>query len=171
MTRAAAVLVVDDEPDIRELLAQTLCLAGFDVSCAATGIEAMQRLGGRAPDVVVLDVLLPDLDGFEIARMMRRAGHGMPVLFLTAPGAADRCTGPAGEADACVAKPFSLEEVVLRVRALLGRTRDTDAPPPRPDAQPHRPDAQPHRPDGPSAEAPAHSPVRRSAADLHWVPW
>ncbi|MET9670929.1 response regulator [Streptomyces sp. NPDC006475] len=164
MTRAALVLVVDDEPDIRELLAQTLRLAGFDVSCAATGIEAMQRLGGRAPDLVVLDVLLPDLDGFEIARMMRRAGHGMPVLFLTAPGAAGRCTGPAGEADACVAKPFRLEEVVLRIRALLRRTRDTAA-------APSRPDGPPLRSEGPPAETPARTPVRRPAADLHWVPW
>ncbi|MFD3437477.1 response regulator transcription factor [Streptomyces sp. NPDC058685] len=171
MTRAASVLVVDDEPDIRELLAQTLRLAGFDVDCAATGIEAMQQLGGRDPDLVVLDVLLPDLDGFEIARMMRRAGHDMPVLFLTAPGAADRCTGPAGDADECVAKPFSLEDVVLRIRALLGRTRDRDAPRPplgRPTALSGSP---PPRPDGPSAEQPVHSPVRRPAADLHWVPW
>ncbi len=163
------MLVVDDEPDIRELLAQTLRLAGFDVSCAATGIEAMQRLGGRAPDLVVLDVLLPDLDGFEIARMMRRAGHGMPVLFLTAPGAAGRCTGPAGEADACVAKPFSLEEVVLRIRALLGRTRDTGAAPSPPGRAAARPDAPPARTGRrPSARS---YPVRRPAADLHWVPW
>jgi two-component system OmpR family response regulator len=118
------LLVVDDEPNIRELLAQTFRLVGFDVRCAATGAEALHAATADRPDLVVLDVMLPDLDGYEVARLLRRDGDQTPVLFLTAKDTVqDRITGLASGGDDYVTKPFSLEELVLRARAILRRTQ------------------------------------------------
>lgn len=127
------LLVVEDEPSIRTLLESTLRLTGYDVTSAETGREALARAGRDAPDLVLLDVTLPDLDGFEVTRRLRASGDDVPVLFLTARTAlADRLTGLGAGGDDYVPKPFSIEEVLLRIEAILRRTGAV--PPPRPDA-------------------------------------
>ncbi|MFG1866743.1 response regulator transcription factor [Micromonospora arborensis] len=121
---AARLLVVDDEPNISTLLAATLRLVAYDVRVAGSGRAALAAVEEFAPDLVILDVMLPDLDGFEVARRLRAAGRPVPVLFLTARDTVeDRVAGLVAGADDYVAKPFSLEEVVLRIRAILRRTR------------------------------------------------
>jgi two-component system OmpR family response regulator len=119
------VLVVDDEPNICALLSATLRLIDFDVRVASGGHEALATAVEFEPDLVVLDVMLPDLDGFQVARRLRSgSGPGVPVLFLTARDAVeDRISGLTVGADDYVTKPFSLEEVVLRIRAILRRSR------------------------------------------------
>lgn len=120
---ATTLLVVDDEPNIRDLLSQTLRLVGFDVVAAATGFEALSAAEDARPGLIVLDVMLPDLDGFEVAARLRAAGQDVPVLFLTARDSMDdRIRGLTAGGDDYVTKPFSLEEVVLRIRAILRRT-------------------------------------------------
>lgn len=112
---------MDDEPNIRALLSQTLRLVSFEVRTAETGAEAVSAAREFRPDIVVLDVMLADFDGFEVAR---RLGESVPVLFLTARDRVeDRVQGLTLGADDYVAKPFSLEEVVLRIRAILRRSR------------------------------------------------
>ncbi|MFC0098878.1 response regulator transcription factor [Micromonospora marina] len=129
--RRTRVLVVDDEENIRALLSATLRLVEFDVRVAGGGHEALTMAEEFDPDLVVLDVMLPDLDGFQVARRLRGAGAGVPVLFLTARGTVeDRISGLTVGADDYVTKPFSLEEVVLRIRAILRRSRADDAPAP-----------------------------------------
>ncbi|WP_344472469.1 response regulator transcription factor [Nonomuraea monospora] len=126
MDRPARVLVVDDEPNIRALLSQTLRLVSFEVRTAETGAQAVTAAREFRPDIVVLDVMLADFDGFEVAR---RLGDSVPVLFLTArDGVEDRVQGLTLGADDYVAKPFSLEEVVLRIRAILRRSRALPEP-------------------------------------------
>jgi two-component system OmpR family response regulator len=121
MDRPARVLVVDDEPNIRALLSQTLRLVSFEVRTAGSGAEAVRAAREFEPDIVVLDVMMVDIDGFEVAR---RLGESVPVLFLTARDTVeDRVQGLTLGADDYVAKPFSLEEVVLRIRAILRRSR------------------------------------------------
>ncbi|TXK40849.1 response regulator transcription factor [Nonomuraea sp. C10] len=120
----AKVLVVDDEPNIRELLSEALLLNGFTVTTASSGWRAMDAVARERPDIVVLDVMLPDLDGFAVARRLRERGERPMVLFLTAKDAvSDRIAGLTAGGDDYVTKPFSLEEVVLRVRAILRRAR------------------------------------------------
>lgn len=127
MDRPARVLVVDDEPNILALLSQTLRLVSFDVRTAETGAEAVTAAREFDPDIVVLDVMLHDFDGFEVAR---RLGERVPVLFLTARDTVeDRVHGLTLGADDYVAKPFSLEEVVLRIRAILRRSRTSEKQP------------------------------------------
>jgi two-component system OmpR family response regulator len=121
----ALVLVVDDEPNILELLSAALRLSGFAVISADTGAAAVSAAREHRPDIVVLDVMLPDFDGFEVARMLRGVHERLPVLFLTAKDAVeDRIAGLTVGGDDYVTKPFSLEEVVLRLRAILRRTLD-----------------------------------------------
>ncbi len=122
-TTEARLLVVDDEPNIRELLSTSLRFAGFEVHTAADGAEALRQAELTRPDLVVLDVMLPDLDGFAVTRRLRERGREVPVLFLTAKDdVADRVTGLTVGGDDYVTKPFSLEEVVARIRAVLRRT-------------------------------------------------
>ena len=123
--RLTRVLVVDDEPNICALLSATLRLIDFDVRVAGGGHEALATAVEFEPDLVVLDVMLPDLDGFQVAQRLRAgSGPGVPVLFLTARDAVeDRISGLTVGADDYVTKPFSLEEVVLRIRAILRRSR------------------------------------------------
>jgi two-component system OmpR family response regulator len=122
--RAARVLVVDDEPNISALLSATLRLVAFEVRVVDSGHRALVAVEEFAPDLVVLDVMLPDLDGFEVATRLRATGSRVPVLFLTARDTvADRISGLSAGADDYVTKPFSLEEVVLRIRAILRRSR------------------------------------------------
>ncbi|WP_034263287.1 response regulator transcription factor [Actinospica robiniae] len=123
----AHLLVVDDEPNIRELLSASLRFSGFAVSAAADGRESLAAAAAHQPDLVILDVMLPDLDGFEVAARLR-ASHHVPVLFLTARDAVgDKVTGLA-LGDDYVTKPFSLEEVVARIRNLLRRSQGQAAP-------------------------------------------
>ncbi|MFD3427353.1 response regulator transcription factor [Nocardia fluminea] len=119
----ATVLVVDDEPSILDLLCDVLRMSGFEVYGADSGAAALAAATKHQPDIVVLDVTLPDLDGFEVARRLREAGNSVPVLFLTARNAVeDRIAGLKAGGDDYVSKPFSLEEVVLRMKAILRRT-------------------------------------------------
>ncbi len=120
--RAARILVVDDEDNITFLLDATLRHFGFDVRVARTGREALAAVGDFAPDLVLLDVMLPDLDGFEVLQRLRSNGVQTPVLFLTARDATeDRVRGLTLGGDDYVVKPFSLEELVARLHALLRR--------------------------------------------------
>jgi two-component system OmpR family response regulator len=121
---APRVLVVDDEANNCALLSATLRLTGFDVRVASGGRQALAAAESFAPDLVVLDVMMPDLDGFQVAERLRASGREVPVLFLTARDAVeDRISGLTVGADDYVTKPFSLEEVVLRIRAILRRSR------------------------------------------------
>ncbi|QDB78220.1 response regulator transcription factor [Georgenia sp. 311] len=123
----ARLLVVDDEPNIRELLTTSLRFAGFDVVSAADGNEAMRLAVEAEPDLIVLDVMLPDMDGFTVTRRLREKGHHTPVLFLTArDDMSDKVTGLTVGGDDYVTKPFSLEEVVARIRAILRRTQQQE---------------------------------------------
>ncbi|MEJ5912918.1 response regulator transcription factor [Pseudokineococcus sp. 1T1Z-3] len=119
----ATLLVVDDEPNIRELLSTSLRFAGFEVHTAQDGQEALRQAERVRPDLLVLDVMMPDLDGFTVTRRLRERGRDTPVLFLTAKDdLADRVQGLTVGGDDYVTKPFSLEEVVARIRAILRRT-------------------------------------------------
>ncbi|MFJ9900872.1 response regulator transcription factor [Streptomyces sp. NPDC091280] len=125
------LLVVDDEPTVRELLCAALRHAGFTVAAAGTGREALERAREAPPDLVLLDVMLPDLDGFEVIRRLREehrhaaashAGH-VPVVFLTARDATrDKIEGLGLGGDDYVTKPFDLQELIARIRAVLRRT-------------------------------------------------
>jgi len=117
------VLVVDDEANIAELVATALRYEGFEVRTAADGAGALAAVRDLAPDLVVLDVMLPDTDGFELQARIRGDGRHVPVLFLTARDAVeDRVRGLTLGADDYMTKPFSLEELVARVHAVLRRT-------------------------------------------------
>ena len=123
----ARLLVVDDEPNIRELLSTSLRYAGFEVTAAANGREALDAAEEFQPDLAVLDVMLPDMDGFTVTRRLRAAGRHFPVVFLTArDGTDDKITGLTVGGDDYVTKPFSLDEVVARIRAVLRRTASLD---------------------------------------------
>jgi len=125
----ARLLVVDDEPNILELLATSLRFAGFEVATATNGRDALTEARRLRPDLVVLDVMMPDMDGFAVVRRMRGEGTMSPVLFLTARDATeDKVTGLTVGGDDYVTKPFSLEEIVARIRAVLRRTSGRGAP-------------------------------------------
>ena len=120
----ATIVVVDDEPAIRELLMASLHFSGFEVASAATGSEAIEVIEKTKPDLIVMDVMLPDIDGFTVTRRIRQGGTATPVLFLTArDDTQDKVMGLTVGGDDYVTKPFSLEEVVARIRAILRRTR------------------------------------------------
>ncbi|MBT2211778.1 MULTISPECIES: response regulator transcription factor [Actinomadura] len=123
MEESARLLVVDDEPTIRELLAASLRFAGFAVTSAATGEEAVAAAARERPDLVLLDVMLPDLDGFSVIARLRERGGPLPVLFLTARDApSDKVRGLTAGGDDYVTKPFDLEELIARIRAVLRRS-------------------------------------------------
>jgi two-component system, OmpR family, response regulator len=118
----AKVLVVDDEESITDLISTALRYVGFDVETASTGRQALDRALSFRPELIVLDVMLPDLDGFEVTRRLRSDGVRVPVVFLTARDATeDKVAGLTIGGDDYVTKPFSLEELVARVRAVLRR--------------------------------------------------
>jgi two-component system, OmpR family, response regulator len=117
------VLVVDDESAITDAVATALRYEGFDTLEAASGRGAVQAIDEFRPDLVLLDVMLPDIDGFEIARRLRDGRQRTPVIFLTAKDAAEDKLAGLAIGDDYVTKPFSLAEVVARVRAVLRRTR------------------------------------------------
>jgi two-component system response regulator MprA len=117
------ILVVDDEPAVREAVDRALRLEGYDTELAADGAEALDALALRAPDALVLDVLMPEVDGLEVCRRLRAAGDHTPVLVLTARDAVpDRVRGLDAGADDYLVKPFALEELLARLRALLRRS-------------------------------------------------
>src|SRR5579875_335750 len=126
----ARLLVVEDEPNILELLAASLRYSGFEVITAADGTEAVQATQRYKPDLIVLDVMLPDMDGFDVVRRLRGGGTRIPVVFLTARDSTeDKIRGLTLGGD-YVTKPFSLEEVIARIRAVLRRTRGEGSEPP-----------------------------------------
>jgi two-component system OmpR family response regulator len=121
------VLVVDDEQNITELIATAMRYEGFDVQTAATGRQALDAISTFRPHLVLLDVMLPDLDGFEVARRVRQEGRRVPIVFLTAKDATeDKVRGLTLGGDDYVTKPFSLEELLARVRAVLRRVSDSE---------------------------------------------
>jgi two-component system, OmpR family, response regulator MprA len=117
------ILVVDDEPAVRASLERALRLEGYDIKLAADGAEALAALERDDTDAVVLDVMMPGVDGLEVCRAMRRSGDRTPVLMLTARDAvSDRVAGLDAGADDYVVKPFALDELLARLRALLRRS-------------------------------------------------
>ncbi|MFJ4836583.1 response regulator transcription factor [Streptomyces sp. NPDC088746] len=125
------VLVVEDDPSIRTLLTSALHAAGYAVVSAGTGQEALAATGRSGPDLIVLDVMLPDTDGFTVTRELRARGIYTPVLFLTArTDVEDRIIGLSSGGDDYVTKPFHVQEVLLRVRAILRRSAGPRAAPP-----------------------------------------
>lgn len=126
----ANLLVVDDELFLRDAVAASLRFLGFGVTAADTGTEALRLARDRSFDLVVLDVMLPDIDGFEIVRRLRRDGNLVPVIFLTAKDThEDKVNGLTIGGDDYMTKPFGLEELAARVRTVLRRTRPAPADP------------------------------------------
>jgi two-component system, OmpR family, response regulator len=120
----ARILMVDDEESLRDLVATALRFIGFTVEVAETGREALWAIADDPPDLIVLDVNLPDIDGFEVCRRLRARGGQIPVIFLTARDDVDDLrAGFTRGGDDYLTKPFSLEELVLRIRAVLRRTQ------------------------------------------------
>lgn len=119
------VLVVDDEENIRFLVTSALALAGMDTDTAATGRDALDRVATWRPDAVVLDIMLPDLDGFTVLQRLRDRGHRVPVVFLTARATTeDRVRGLSDGGDDYLVKPFDVAELVARVKLRLRRAGD-----------------------------------------------
>ena len=121
------VLVADDENSVREALRRALVLEGYEVDLASGGMEALASVASGRSDVMVLDVLMPDLDGLEVCRRLRKQGDRIPILMLTARDAvADRVEGLEAGADDYLVKPFDLDELIARLRALLRRSLMAD---------------------------------------------
>ena len=121
------VLVVDDEPSIRDLLSRQLRFAGFSVAAVSNGNDAVIAAEKSNPDIILLDVMLPDMNGFSVTKAIRAKGIDVPVLFLSARDEeADRVTGLTVGGDDYVTKPFGLDEVVARIHAILRRTKSKD---------------------------------------------
>ena len=122
--RSLRVLVVDDEPSISQLLSMALRYDGWLVEVAANGAEAVSRATEFGPDVMVLDIMLPDFDGMQVLSRLRAGGDLVPVLFLSALGSVDdRVKGLTAGGDDYMVKPFSIEELIARLRALVRRSR------------------------------------------------
>ena len=122
--RSLRVLVVDDEPSISQLLSMALRYDGWQVEVAANGAEAVSRATEFGPDVMVLDIMLPDFDGMQVLSRLRAGGDLVPVLFLSALGSVDdRVKGLTAGGDDYMVKPFSIEELIARLRALVRRSR------------------------------------------------
>jgi two-component system response regulator MprA len=116
------LLVVDDDRALRDVLRRTLTLAGYEVRLSETGADALAEVTSGVPDAVVLDIGLPDIDGLEVCRLLRREGNRVPVLMLTARDAvSDRIDGLDAGADDYLVKPFDIDELQARIRALLRR--------------------------------------------------
>ena len=123
------VLVVDDEPNIRDLLSASLRFAGHQVATAANGTDAIKMIADTSPDIVLLDVMLPDISGFGVTKKIRGMGIETPILFLTArDDTEDKVAGLTVGGDDYVTKPFSLDEIMARVSAIMRRTgKDSSA--------------------------------------------
>lgn len=121
----AHILVVDDDPRITDLLRRVLAYEGYSVAIAADGNEALNRTLERPPDLIVLDIMLPGMNGLEVAQRLRMAGDNVPILMLTARDAvADRVKGLETGADDYLVKPFAPDELVARIKALLRRSQE-----------------------------------------------
>ena len=122
------ILVVDDDRAVRESLRRSLAFNGYSVELAHDGVQAMEMIASNPPDAVVLDVMMPRLDGLEVCRQLRGIGNDLPILVLTArDSVSERVAGLDAGADDYLPKPFALEELLARVRALLRRTKPDDA--------------------------------------------
>ena len=120
--RAMRVLVVDDDAAVRNSLDRALRVNGYDVELAVDGVDALNRVASQPPDAMVLDVLMPNMDGLEVCRRLRSGGDQTPVLMLTAQdGVTERVAGLDAGADDYLPKPFALDELLARLRALLRR--------------------------------------------------
>ncbi len=118
------ILVVDDDQAVRDSLARSLQYSGYEVITASDGLEALARLSSARPDAVIMDVMMPRLDGLETTRMLRQSGNDVPILVLTARDAVnDRVDGLDAGGDDYMAKPFALDELLARLRALTRRSR------------------------------------------------
>src|SRR5579863_174124 len=116
------LLVVDDDRGLRDVLRRALALSGYEIVLAETGADALSEVVSAVPDAVVLDVGLPDIDGLEVCRLLRREGNRVPVLMLTArDSVSDRIDGLDAGADDYLVKPFDIDELKARLRALLRR--------------------------------------------------
>jgi len=124
---AARILVVDDEPNIAELLSAALTLEGYQVGVAATGAEAIEQVRSFRPNLVMLDVMLPDFDGTEVCRRLRNQGEQVPIVFLTARDATQDKVEGLRMGDDYVTKPFSIEELMARIGAILRRAGEVAA--------------------------------------------
>ena len=123
----ARILVVDDEPNIRDVLSTGLSFAGFSVKTVANGAATISAVLEEEPDLIILDVMLPDMNGFSVTKRLRGAGFTAPILFLTAKDdTEDKITGLTVGGDDYVTKPFSLDEIVARIKAILRRTMQED---------------------------------------------
>ncbi|GAA5152563.1 response regulator transcription factor [Microbacterium pseudoresistens] len=123
----ARILVVDDEPNIRDLLSAGLGFAGYSVKTVANGAATISAVLEEEPDLIILDVMLPDMNGFSVTKRLRGAGFTAPILFLTAKDETeDKIEGLNAGGDDYVTKPFSLDEIVARVQAILRRTMQAD---------------------------------------------
>lgn len=119
----ARILIVDDEPAVREALRRSLVFEGYATELAVDGLDAVERVAAHRPDMIVLDVLMPRMDGLTAARRMRASGVTVPILMLTARDTVgDRVTGLDAGADDYLVKPFELDELLARIRALLRRS-------------------------------------------------
>jgi two-component system OmpR family response regulator len=120
---SAKILVVDDEPHIRDLLTTSLRFSGFDVRAVGAGAAAISAVLEDEPDLILLDVMLPDISGFGVTTRLRASGFTSPILFLTAKDdTEDKITGLTVGGDDYVTKPFSLDEIIARIKAILRRT-------------------------------------------------
>jgi two-component system, OmpR family, response regulator len=127
MSDGPRILIVDDEPNIRDLLTTSLRFAGFAVRAVGNGAQTISAVLEEEPDLIILDVMLPDMNGFGVTKRLRTAGYTAPILFLTAKDdTEDKITGLTVGGDDYVTKPFSLDEVVARIRAVLRRTAPAD---------------------------------------------
>jgi two-component system, OmpR family, response regulator MprA len=129
-TGSVRILVADDDPAVRDSLRRSLTFNGYEVITAADGEEALKAIAADPPDAVILDVMMPRVDGLQACRTLRSQGDDLPVLMLTArDGVADRVSGLDAGADDYLPKPFALEELLARLRALLRRTRGSGVDP------------------------------------------
>ena len=127
MTDGPKILIVDDEPNIRDLLTTSLRFAGFAVRAVATGAQTISAVLEEEPDLILLDVMLPDINGFGVTKRLRASGYTCPILFLTAKDTTeDKIQGLTVGGDDYVTKPFSLDEIVARIRAILRRTKQEE---------------------------------------------
>src|ERR1700712_4010347 len=123
MNAGPRILIVDDEPNIRDLLTTSLRFAGFAVRAVGNGAQAISAVLEEEPDLIILDVMLPDMNGFGVTKRLRSSGYTSPILFLTAKDdTEDKITGLTVGGDDYVTKPFSLDEIVARIKAILRRT-------------------------------------------------
>ena len=128
MSNETSIVVVDDEPSIRELLVASLHFAGYEVETAASGSEAIEVIEKTQPDLIILDVMLPGLDGFEVCRKVREFST-IPIIMLTAKDELeDKVTGLDLGADDYITKPFAIQELLARIRAALRKHQTTDGP-------------------------------------------